>query len=182
MLWDLSAKPKTSALSAKLKSSAWSSQHQVLLKKKKKFSQHEVLLNAPNSNTLSPQPSALHSNKTALHSDKTALHSDRRIPPPRGGGIQNPRSRNLGPQNKGTPTQFVPFWGGGTLILRTQIPRTRVLDTPPPWGGILLSHWGGYPAINSNKTALHSNKLRHSNTKGSPFRMCSLTIECVLSP
>ena len=42
--------------------------------------------------------------------------------PPTGGNFQNPRSRNLGPQNKGTPTQFVPFWVGDTLILRTQIP------------------------------------------------------------
>ena len=50
---------------------------------------------------------------------------------PTGGPFQNPRSRNLGPQNKGPPTLFVLFWGWGTLIWRTQIPRTRILEWTP---------------------------------------------------
>ena len=45
--------------------------------------------------------------------------------------FQNPRSRNLGPQNKSTPTpkryNRDIMMGGGTLILRTQIPERRPL-------------------------------------------------------
>ena len=40
---------------------------------------------------------------------------------PTGWGVQNPRSPNLLQPNKSTPTLFVPFWGGGSLIWLKQI-------------------------------------------------------------
>ena len=65
---------------------------------------------------------------------------------PTGGSFQNPRSRNEDPQNKSTPTPICIglgiFGGGGTLILRTQIPRTGFWNGPPV---------GSIPAINFDR-------------------------------
>jgi hypothetical protein len=69
-------------------------------------------------------------------------------PPTGGGDSKTLGSRNLAPQNKGTPTLFVSVWGRrgrGSLILRSLTPRTWCCGIPPPCGGVRIPPlWGGF--------------------------------------